>query len=419
MIITIKKKLEETLIPEHLRAAGIIPVLAYDEDDHVFLMDDQSVGFGFMCEPLCGADEKVQERMNGFLNQEFPSKTSLQFVLFRSPDINQEMYRMMGLRDGFRHELLTSVIKERINFLQHHTTDRILAKTSKGIYDNGLIQDLKLFVTCKVPIKNNNPTESELQHLAQIRTKVESSLQTVGLRPRTMTAVNYIRIMSTILNWGPDASWRHDSVDWEMDKPICEQIFDYGTDVEVSKNGIRLGDYHAKVMSAKKLPDVFYFGDALTYAGDLSGGKSVDLAIMLAHASLHDAAEVLCSDVVTPVKKANAVLQREFERLEKAAEDKLIQTLPEELQDAVSRAFAPGGYEQSLVKACDTYSAYIKCKLEVAAGNGIEFQDALSKMERIVAQVKLDFPEIDALDKWFGDGLGHSVDKLLAGGNDD
>ncbi|EPD1960444.1 TraC family protein [Escherichia coli] len=274
MIVTIKKKLEETLIPEHLRAAGIIPVLAYDEDDHVFLMDDHSAGFGFMCEPLCGADEKVQERMNGFLNQEFPSKTTLQFVLFRSPDINQEMYRMMGLRDGFRHELLTSVIKERINFLQHHTTDRIFAKTNKGIYDNGLIQDLKLFVTCKVPIKNNNPTESELQQLAQLRTKVESSLQTVGLRPRTMTAVNYIRIMSTILNWGPDASWRHDSVDWEMDKPICEQIFDYGTDVEVSKNGIRLGDYHAKVMSAKKLPDVFYFGDALTYAGDLSGGNT-------------------------------------------------------------------------------------------------------------------------------------------------
>lgn len=39
-------------------------------------------------------------------------------------------------------------------------------------------------------------------------------------------------------------------------------------------------------------------------------GKSVDLAVMLAHASLHDAAEVLCSDVVTPVKKANAVMTR-------------------------------------------------------------------------------------------------------------
>ncbi len=32
---------------------------------------------------------------------------------------------------------------------------------------------------------------------------------------------------------------------------------------------------------------------------------------------------------------------------------------------------------------------------------------------------EIGLPEIDALDKWFGNGLGHSVDKLLAGGNDD
>ena len=89
MIVTIKKKLGCTLIPEHMRAAGVIPVLAYSEDEQVFLMDDLSAGFGFICEPMCGADEKVQERMNGFLNQEFPSKTTIQFLLFRSPDINQ------------------------------------------------------------------------------------------------------------------------------------------------------------------------------------------------------------------------------------------------------------------------------------------------------------------------------------------
>ncbi|MEG3454466.1 TraC family protein [Escherichia coli] len=93
-------------------------------------MDDHSAGFGFMCEPLCGADEKVQERMNGFLNQEFPSKTTLQFVLFRSPDINQEMYRMMGLR----HKQMIPGVKSCkirfgeagviIGFLQMWITDR-------------------------------------------------------------------------------------------------------------------------------------------------------------------------------------------------------------------------------------------------------------------------------------------------------
>lgn len=40
-----------------------------------------------------------------------------------------------------------------------------------------------------------------------------------------------------------------------------------------------------------------------------------------------------CSDVVTPVKKANAVLcSVSLNDWKKAAEDKLIQTLPEELQ---------------------------------------------------------------------------------------
>lgn len=148
-------------------------------------------------------------------------------------------------------------------------------------------------------------------------------------------------------------------------------------------------------------------------------GNKVDLAKMLSHAALHDVAEVLCQDVVTPVKKANDTLAREFERLEKAAEEQLIHTLPLELQGAVAEAFAPGGYEQQLVKACDTYAAYIKCKLEVAAGNALEFQDALDKMIGVVSQLKSDFPEIEAIDQWFGAGLNLSVDKLLSCSDDE
>jgi 5'-deoxynucleotidase len=144
-------------------------------------------------------------------------------------------------------------------------------------------------------------------------------------------------------------------------------------------------------------------------------GKKIDLAKMLSHAILHDTAEVLCSDVVTPVKNANPVLKREFERLEKAAEDRLVQTLPDALKDVVSDAFAPGGYEQQLVKACDIYAAYIKCRLEVEAGNELEFGDALGKMELIVTRITCDYPELADLDAWFSEGLGHSVDKLLAG----
>ena len=89
-----------------------------------------------------------------------------------------------------------------------------------------------------------------------------------------MTAVNYIRIMGTMLNWGDDASWKSNTSSWDTDRPICEQVFDYGTDITMTKNSLQLGDQHVKVLSAKKLPDLAYFGDAITYIGDISGGNS-------------------------------------------------------------------------------------------------------------------------------------------------
>lgn len=273
-LVTIKKKLQKTIIPEEIRAAGVIPVLAYSEDDYAFLMDDKSMGFGFLCQPLNSATEKVQERTVGMLNQEFPAKSTMQFILFRSPDITQDLYRMIELRDGYQHDLLSSVIRERTEFLKHHTREKIVARNERGYYDSGLIQDTKLFVTVKVPINDSKPTASELSELQDLRGKVESSLQSVGLRPLPMTAVNYIRIMGTMLNWGDDASWKSSSSSWDTDRPICEQVFDYGTDITMTKNSLQLGDQHVKVLSAKKLPDLAYFGDAITYIGDISGGNS-------------------------------------------------------------------------------------------------------------------------------------------------
>ncbi|CAM5561578.1 type IV secretion system protein TraC [Eoetvoesiella caeni] len=273
-IITIKKKMQNSLIPEYVRASGVIPVLAYEETDQIFLMDDKTAGFGFFCDPLIYADEKIQERVNGFLNQEWPTKSTIQILLFRSPDINQEMYRMLGIREGYHHKLMSAVISERERFLKYHTNFPLTSKTSRGFYDMGVLQDLKLCITVKVPIAGNQPTESEQAEIVRLRVKVESSLQTVGLRPTLLNAPQYIRFMSTLLNWGEDTPWRHDATEWDRETPICNQVFDYGTDLQVGKEDLKLGDTHVRVLSAKKMPDVMYFGDAVKYIGDLSGGDS-------------------------------------------------------------------------------------------------------------------------------------------------
>ena len=143
MIITIKKKDGNKYIPEDCRASTLFRTLGYDEDSFLFQCDDNSIGYGFLCQPLAGADEKVQERVNGFLGQEYPKKTIVQFMSFRSPDISKEIYEILNIRDGFRNELLTSTINERVTFLQHHTRNRMVSHTEAGIYDNGIIHDQK------------------------------------------------------------------------------------------------------------------------------------------------------------------------------------------------------------------------------------------------------------------------------------
>lgn len=275
-VIGIRRKFKEKIIPDYLRASGVIPVLAYNEPDCIFLMDDKTIGFAFLCQPVSYADQKMQDRMTGLLNQEFPTGTLLQYILFRSPDINRQMYEMLAIRGGHRsNQILSTVIKERVDFLRKHTMESITSHGSKGHFDNGLIQDLKLIVTCKIPIASSTPTEDEIDAAKELRVKIEAGLQVLELRPLTMTAAMYIRTTGTMLNWGEGASWFNDATGWDTDRPICEQIYDYDTDIGVSRDGLTLGDNcHVKVLSAKKLPDQFFFGDAIRYIGDLSGGNS-------------------------------------------------------------------------------------------------------------------------------------------------
>ncbi len=274
----IKKTWQDTLFASDIRAARLIPVLTYDEESQLFWMDDKSLGFGFICEPLTSSNEQIQARVNSFLNQDMPAGTTLQFLLFRSPDIQRQIGSMLTLREGAKETkhhspLLQTAIQDRAAFLMRHTLEQLMTRTGKGQFDNGVVQDLKLLITCKLPIKEAKPTSIDIAQANLLKTRVQTSLQTVGLHPSPMTAQAYIRVMQTLLNWGEEASWRKAESGWETDKPLCEQLFDYGTDIEVKKDSLRLGGCHLKVLSAKKLPDQRYFGDAMRDIGGIFTGQ--------------------------------------------------------------------------------------------------------------------------------------------------
>lgn len=86
----------------------------------------------------------------------------------------------------------------------------------------------------------------------------------------------------------------------------------------------------------------------------------------------HDMPEILTGDMPTPVKYYNSEIIKAYEQVEKAACERLISSLPEELKSDLS-GYLKKNYDDeqlyAIVKAADKICAYIKCLEERKAGN--------------------------------------------------
>ena len=89
-------------------------------------------------------------------------------------------------------------------------------------------------------------------------------------------------------------------------------------------------------------------------------------------AMYHDASEVLTGDLPTPVKYFNSQIAQEYKAIEKIAQQKLVEMVPEELRDIFSELIDEHYYsadEKLIVKQADALCAYLKCLEELSAGN--------------------------------------------------
>lgn len=263
------------LIDESMRAANLFPPQAYDDKRGVFVMDDNTIGFVIICEPISSMDQNTQKSMESFFqNTPFPEGTHLQLNLFRSPDIKAQLADIYSLREGNNNKLFQKLIQERIKFFDDHTIDRMKRKFKEKRHDQGVVFDQKLILSVKVPIDTAYPRDDDLRNLENLKVEAMASLGTIALQPRSLNADGYIRIMQTMLNWGSESSWRHGYSEYDETAPIAEQLLDYDNVIEYSKDGMKIGDYHIRTLSAKRYPKRAHFGVAFDYCGDLFHGIS-------------------------------------------------------------------------------------------------------------------------------------------------
>jgi 5'-deoxynucleotidase len=129
-------------------------------------------------------------------------------------------------------------------------------------------------------------------------------------------------------------------------------------------------------------------------------------------AMYHDVSEVLTGDLPTPVKYYNAQIANEYKKIEKIAQQKLVEMLPDELQDAWRPLLDEqqrSEDETAIVKQADALCAYLKCLEELAAGNH-EFQLAKARLEKTLTQRRS--PEMDYFVEVFVPSFSLSLDEI-------
>jgi len=127
----------------------------------------------------------------------------------------------------------------------------------------------------------------------------------------------------------------------------------------------------------------------------------------------HDVSEIITGDMPSPVKYHSEAISRAYKAIEEEAEKEVLNTLPETLQQPFAGLLLHQNNDPQVanfVKAADIISAYLKCRLEVSAGNH-EFKDAMQDIEARIRQ--LDMPEVEYFMTVFTDSYLLSLDELL------
>ncbi|WP_272513378.1 5'-deoxynucleotidase [Providencia sp. PROV215] len=142
------------------------------------------------------------------------------------------------------------------------------------------------------------------------------------------------------------------------------------------------------------------------FAGNVNAEK------IALYAMYHDASEVITGDLPTPIKYHNQQIAHEYKKIEKFAQQKLLDMLPEELQEdfkALLIEDIQSEEEHFIVKQADTLCAYLKCLEELSAGNS-EFKLAKRWLEKMLAE--RNSPEMEYFMKTFVPSFTLSLDEI-------
>ena len=160
--------------------------------------------------------------------------------------------------------------------------------------------------------------------------------------------------------------------------------------------------------------EVAMIAHALCLIGNVRYGRALNAERAALAGMYHDASEIITGDMPTPVKYFNPDIRAAYGEVERAAQERLLATLPADLRPSYEAIFCAedDDYEHRLVKAADKISALIKCVDEEHAGNA-EFATAAASTREALDEMARELPEVADFMAEFLPSYGRTLDELL------
>lgn len=169
----------------------------------------------------------------------------------------------------------------------------------------------------------------------------------------------------------------------------------------IGRWGLMRNTFHENIQEHSHMVAVLAHGLAVIDRDILGGTADPDRCASAA--LFHDASEILTGDLPTPIKYYNPSIKKAYKEIEAVSCRKLLSMLPEQVQSTYAPLLHESDPEvNTIVKAADKLSAYIKCIEELKAGN-TEFEPAARQTEEALKVLQL--PCLD----WF---MAHCLDSF-------
>ncbi len=159
--------------------------------------------------------------------------------------------------------------------------------------------------------------------------------------------------------------------------------------------------------------EVALVSHTLALIGNKKYSGSYDVNRITSAALYHDMSEILTGDLPTPVKYYNSEIKTAYKKIEKTAENILLDLISDDFEEDYKELINLSDEEKLIIKSADKICAYIKCLDELSAGNR-EFIEAERSIKKQLDEISS--PEAKYFIDNYLDAFTKPLDDITLGG---